>query len=137
MSTIHDLNTRNFLRNLAKQDNSYFVTPWAGVIVRNSDTNGQLIQHSTIQSYIKSKTAYWIYLKLKIFRDEEGIYGAFICPTCQSMSTVMMMSMDQRRGDIENTLCILWQQHSTQIGEKFGVYPILMMRYFLINFSPD
>ena len=106
MSTIHDLNTRKFLRNLAKQDNSYFVTPWAGVILRNSDIDGHLIEHTTIQSYIKSKTQYWIYLKLKIFRDEEGIYGAFICPTCQSMSTVMMMSMDQRRGDIENTLCL-------------------------------
>ena len=106
MATIHDLNTRNFLRNLAKHDNTYFVTPWAGVILRNSDANGILIQHITIQSYVKSKTPFWIYLKLKIFRDEQGIYGAFICPTCQSMSSVLMMSMDQRRGDIENLLCL-------------------------------
>ena len=65
MSTIHDLNTRNFLRNLAKQDNSYFVTPWAGVILRNSDINGHLIEHTTIQSYIKSKTPYWILVLLE------------------------------------------------------------------------
>ena len=77
MSTIHDLNTRNFLRNLAKQDNSYFVTPWAGVILRNSDIDGHLIEHTTIQSYIKLKTPYWIYLKLKdnetnIFTHQSG-----------------------------------------------------------------
>ena len=106
MSSAHDLNTRNFLRNLAKEQNTYFITPWAGVIVRNCDASGGFITHKTAQLFIQSKTPVWIFLKVKLFRDEDGIYGAFICPTCESMSSVLMMTMDQRRGDIESLLCL-------------------------------
>ena len=106
MSSAHDLNTRNFLRNLAKEQNTYFITPWAGVIVRNCDASGGFITQKTAQLFIQSKTPVWIFLKVKLFRDEDGIYGAFICPTCESMSSVLMMTMDQRRGDIESLLCL-------------------------------
>ena len=106
MSSAHDINTRNFLRNLAKEQNTYFITPWAGVIVRNCDASGSLITHKTAQLFIQSKTPVWIFLKVKLFRDEVGIYGAFICPSCESMSAVPMMTMDQRRGDIENLVCL-------------------------------
>ena len=87
MSTINDLNTRNVLRNLAKHEETYFITPWAGVVLRNCDTNGNFIKHQTAQSFIQSKTQVWIYLKLKLFRDEECIYGVFVCPSCECMSS--------------------------------------------------
>ena len=131
MAHIHDLNTRNFLRNLAKYENTYFVTPWAGVIVRNCDSSGNLIQHNTTQSYIRSKTPFWIYLNVKIFRDEEGVYGAFVCPTCQSMASLPMMTMDQRRRDIENLLCLhsVVAAHRTDWREIWGL-PVIAPEIF-------
>ena len=106
MAQIRDLNTRNFLRNLSKYENTYFVTPWAGVVVRNCDTSGNLIQHSTTQSYIRSKILFWIFLNVKLFRDEEGIYDAYVCHTCQSKTALPMMTMDQQQTDIETLLCL-------------------------------
>ena len=50
-----DLETRNFLRNIAKYEQSFFLTPWAGVIVRNCDASEDFIMHSTTQSYIHTK----------------------------------------------------------------------------------
>ena len=116
MADIHDINTRNFLRNLAISGESFFLTPWAGVIIRNCDMNGSLILHSTIQTYVQSKIPFWLYLPLKLFRDDQGIYGAFICPTCKSMSTLPMMTMDQQRDDIEQLLCL----HSVAAAKRTG-----------------
>ena len=123
MAHIRDLNTRNFLRNLSKHENTYFVTPWAGVVVRNCDSSGNLIQHSTAQSYIRSKIPLWIFLKVKLFRDEDGIYGAYVCHSCQPMTTVPMMTMDQRRTDIENLLCLhsIAAAHKTDWREIWGL----------------
>lgn len=111
-----DLETRNFLRNIAKYEQSFFLTPWAGVIVRNCDASGDFIMHSTTQSYIHTKIPFWLYLSLKMFRDNQGTYGAFICPTCQSMSAVPMMTLDQRREDIEPLLCL----HSRAVADRVG-----------------
>lgn len=116
MSSALDLNTRHYLRNLAKCDNSFFLTPWGGVILRNSDEDGDLVQHSTTQSFIQSKLPFWIYLILKIFRDDQGIFGTFLCPNCQSMSSLSMMTMDQSRGAIEQLLCL----HSVAAAERTG-----------------
>ena len=117
MSTIHDLNTRNFLRNLSTCDNSFFLTPWAGVILRNCDASGELIEHSTTQSYIQSKVSFWLFLSLKLFKANQGsIFGAFICPACESMSSVSTMTMDQSREDIESLLCL----HSVAAAQRTG-----------------
>ena len=116
MANIRDLNTRNFLRNLSTCDKSYFLTPWAGVIMRNCDATGNFIHHNTTQSYIQSKVPFWLYVSLKLFRDDQGLYGAFICPSCKSMSSMSMMNMDQRREDIENLLCL----HSVAAADRTG-----------------
>ena len=139
MARLHDLSTRNFLRNLATTEDSLFVTPWAGVIVRNSDSNGNLIEHNTINSYIESKIPVWLYLKLKIFKDEHELYGAFVCPTCESMTSVLMMTMDQRRADIENILChhSVAVEHQTDWRDVWGEPDDIDIGTLSHNFLPN
>ena len=137
MAQICDLNTRNFLRNLSKYENTYFVTPWAGVVVHNCDSSGNLIQHSTTHSYIRSKIPFWIFLKVKLFRDDEGIKGAYVCHTCQSMTALPMMTMDQRRTDIENLLCLhsIAAAHKTDGREMWGL-PVITPETLSHQFQP-
>ena len=75
-----------------------------------------MIHYCTTQSYIQSKIPLWLFLSLKLFRDDQGIYGAFVCSTCPSMSSVAMLTLDQRREDIENILCL----HSVAAAELTG-----------------
>ena len=116
MANIRDLNTRNYLRNLSQCEKAFFITPWAGVIIKNCDISGNMIHYCTTQSYIQSKIPLWLFLSLKLFRDDQGIYGAFVCSTCPSMSSVAMLTLDQRREDIENILCL----HSVAAAELTG-----------------
>ena len=116
MANIRDLNTRNYLRNLSQCEKAFFITPWAGVIIKNCDISGNMIHYCTTQSYIQSKIPLWLFLSLKLFRDDLGIYGAFVCSTCPSMSSVAMLTLDQRREDIENILCL----HSVAAAELTG-----------------
>ena len=138
MARINDICTRNLLRNLASDEQTYFVVPWAAVVMRNSDEHGNLLTYRTNKEFLQLKTPYWIVLNLKLFQDEHGLYGNFVCSYCQCMFSVNMMTLDQRRENIDNLLCLhsVVATQKTDWREKWGE-PVIPQGVLSFKFTPN
>jgi hypothetical protein len=60
----------NFKRNIsASRDKNFFVLPWSGVILKNSDDLGELLEFKSAKAYKDQRASLWILLRLHFFRD--------------------------------------------------------------------
>ena len=62
-----------------------FKCPWGGIIMRNSDDEGELLEFNILKDYKKQLRRYWLYLRLTVFRQCDGLFGVFSCDGCQIM----------------------------------------------------
>ena len=60
----------NYKRNLlSKKEDIFYVLPWASVILKNCDEQGELLVFKTKKHYKDQTKSLWLQLKLHFFRD--------------------------------------------------------------------
>ena len=90
----------------------FFITPWAGVVIRNCESSGKILNFVSMQEYQKFKEdkrkSFWLYLPLKIFMSgpTDTLIGVFVCPECASMNMFNELLFHQNHSDIRNRLCL-------------------------------
>ena len=91
----------------------FFSSPWGGCVLKNCDDSGELLEFSTMSDYEKfmknSRKRQWIYLKLKVFRVNGvgmRLFGVFVCPECECMSSLAGLEASQAPEDIKQKLCL-------------------------------
>ena len=65
----------------------------------------ELIDFKSKQHYKNVGKKLWLYLRLKVFRQNREIYGVFCCDQCEMMEGVMKLKLDSRREDVNQLLC--------------------------------
>ena len=87
-------------------EKNFFVLPWASVVVKNCNEDGELLQFKTMKSYRDQGQSFWVLLKLSIFRDNLGLFHVLACFNCESMKGVGAFCLDQDRDAVEQLKCI-------------------------------
>ena len=107
----------NYKRNLtATRDLNFFLLPWAYVVLKNCDEEGELLAFKNKKIYKEQKKSFWLMLKLHLFRDnlsnfylyfyrlivffllfKVGVFSLFSFPECESMQD---FSLAQPREDM-------------------------------------
>ena len=60
----------NYKRNLiATKSKNYFVLPWACVLIKNCETDGEFLTFQTVKFFKDQKKSLWLLMKLHLFRD--------------------------------------------------------------------
>ena len=97
----------NYRRNLVVgKEKNFFVFPWANVLIKNCNTDGEFLSFATIKDYKAQLQCLWLPLKLHFFRDNLGLYTVIVCPECDSMKSIGDFCLDQPRNDIEQLRCM-------------------------------
>ena len=103
----------NYLSQLSDQSAfHYFCSPWGGIVLRDCNEVGDIMEFNSVAHYNESKkkshiSRMWVYLRLKIFSHAQNDpYGVFICPHCPSMSGVGGLVREQLPESIESVLCM-------------------------------
>lgn len=111
----------NYLRNVSKKNaNSYFKLPWGGAVVKNCDSEGELLHFKTVEEYKNCGRNMWILLKLAIFRDANGeAFCEYICTNCISMLGMESLKIDQNKIHIEERRCHHSKVARRKIGDDF------------------
>ena len=130
-----------YYQQVSEDPNELFVTPWGGVLVKNHDVDGNLLEFQNIDdfelSFRRTRKHLWLFLKLKIFIDNGRVYGFFICPECPSMSGLEQLKSPQNPESIKQKLCThsrtvtikiqdwrrYWTVSTSQPREFLGVIP--------------
>ena len=64
------LKIRQYMKNLAKtKEDSIFLTPWASIVGRNCDDEGELLKFKSIAQYRNYNRPLWIHLQLILFSE--------------------------------------------------------------------
>ena len=64
------LKIRQYMKNLAKtKEDSIFLTPWASIVGRNCDDEGELLKFKSIAQYRNDNKPLWIHLQLILFSE--------------------------------------------------------------------
>ena len=91
-------------------DSELLVTPWGGLLLKNHDLDGNLLEFHNIDEFDlyfkKTRKHLWLFLKLKIFIDNGNIYGFFVCPECPIMAGVEQLKSTQNPESIKEKLCV-------------------------------
>ena len=96
----------NYRRNLSVSlEKNFFVLPWASVVVKNCNEDGELLQFKTMKSYRDQGQSFWVLLKLSIFHDNLGLFPVLACFNCESMKGVGDFCLDQDRDVVEQLKC--------------------------------
>ena len=67
------LQFQTYSRNLAKTDEkNMFLLPWGGLVLRNCDELGDLLNFQSVAHYRESSQPLWLMLSLVIFRENVG-----------------------------------------------------------------
>ena len=68
------LQFQTYTRNLAKtKEENMFLLPWGGLVLRNCDGLGDLLQFQSVAHYRDSNQPLWLILSLVIFRENVSI----------------------------------------------------------------
>ena len=94
-----------YFRNITHRENTWFTVPW-GLVLRNCLNDGELLEHMTIKEYRTINRPLWLFLKLRVFSDSEGVFPVLVCPQCPEMISVFTISTRQERVLVERTQCI-------------------------------
>ena len=74
-------------------------------MMRNSDSDGNLLNFETKAQYKSSGLNLWLYLKLKIFRYDGAIHGVFCCDSCDLMKGVEKLKLSTSLAEIRPLQC--------------------------------
>ena len=116
-----ELNRRqivNYIRNLSRKgQRDFYSIPWGGAILRNCNTEGELLEFETVHEYEHGGKDLWIHLNIAIFRDQYNeAFCEYICTKCPSMVGMNTLQISQNRELIESRRC----HHSKAAGRKIG-----------------
>ena len=100
----------NYLQQISEGSN-FFTSPWGGCLLRNCDEFGDLLEFNSISAYEtykkEQRTSLWLYMKLKIFQipNRFDIFAIFLCPQCESMTSMDGLQANQNPEDIKAKMC--------------------------------
>ena len=94
-----------YFRKITHRENTWFTVPW-GLVLRNCLNDGELLENMTIKEYRTINRPLWLFLKLRVFSDSEGVFPVLVCPQCPEMISVFTVSTRQERVLVEKTQCI-------------------------------
>ena len=64
------LQLKQFRKNLSKsKEENIFLLPWGGIVLRNCDVLGDLLQFKSVAHYREENTPLWLILSLVLFRE--------------------------------------------------------------------
>ena len=111
-----------------EKDKFIFKVPWGGAIVRNSSTNGKLLQFRTVKEYEvykkENNKTLWLLLPLKVFRHSNTLFGVYCCPECETMAGTDQLSIDQDPRQILSRLCVHSKVCSTILDDWRDIWDI-------------
>ena len=103
----------NYLRQVSENsDMNLFMSPWGGVLLKNCDAEGNLLEFNSISEYEKvlregKISNMWLYLPLKVFSySNMQLFGIFVCPECPVMSSIEGLEPSQDQETIKSHLCM-------------------------------
>ena len=101
--------------------------------MKNCSDLGDILQFKNISDYEKyikdNRRIMWIYLRLKVFRVPGfgmKLFGVFICPQCELMSSLDALEVSQSPEDIRMKLCMHSLVASMMIGNWREFWEISM-----------
>ena len=62
------LHLKQYRKKLSKEEN-VFLLPWGGVVLRNCDDLGDLLQFKSVAQYREHENPLWLILSLVLFRE--------------------------------------------------------------------
>ena len=108
-----------------------FKVPWGGAIIRNCFPTGQLFKVRTVKEYeVKKKEInrqLWLFLPLKVFRNQTTLYGVYCCPQCETMAGTDQLSIDQDPIEIASRVCEHSKACSTILDDWRTVWDITIL----------
>ena len=113
---------RNYKRQLLKKrEKNFFFSQWGGVILRNSDKSGNLLEFKTGLDFKNHNTSLWIHLPLLIFRDSHSgnFFPIWTCEECSCMKGLSSLIMTQVRADLKTQRCVHSRMASSIVGENW------------------
>ena len=101
---------------------SFFLSPWGGLIVRNCEEDGKLLEFRNIAEFEtfrkEERRSMWLYLKLKVFQfNASELFGIFVCPECASMAGMDELQVKQHPLDIIQRLCMHSRVSTMKLGD--------------------
>ena len=104
---LNGMQTKFYHRHVANRriEKNYFVTPWAGIILRHSDKRGDLIQFKTIKNFDSQKDAQYVHLQLLVFRQQGRLFPVFQCHHCPIMKSCNSLSIDNTLESLRPLMC--------------------------------
>ena len=121
-----------------------FKVPWGGAILRNCFSTGQLFKIRAVKEYeVKKKEInrqLWLFLPLKVFRNQDTLYGVYCCPQCETMAGTDQLSIDQDPIQIASRVCEHSKVCSTILDDWRTVWDITILpedRIVQINCNED
>ena len=112
----HDQVSLTYFQNINDNlQNNFHKTPWAGILLRNSDQWGTLLEFSNINEYEtfrkETKQEFWLNLQIKLFNcdvteNSRDVFAIFLCPECPTMKAVKEYSFYQEFEVLESKLCV-------------------------------
>ena len=95
-----------------------FVAPWGGCILKNCNETGEILDFKTIKEYEEyfknTKRQFWLYLPMKVFRNDSELFAVFCCPECESMAGMLGLQIQQSPSLIGPKLC-----HHSRVASSF------------------
>lgn len=89
-----------------------FKSPWGQIVMKNCNTDGKLLEFSTIKSYKESRKQLWLMLQLKVFRYRDFAFPIFCCSECKEMKMIENLGLYADPCEISSFQCI----HSKAAG---------------------
>ena len=115
----------NYVRNLNIPERNVYSLDWGAVAIRDCDNNGDLLKFKNVKSFKEYGKTMWITLKLARFREDNQIYGEYICPECPSMKAMLSMCVNVNKQEIQNHLCLHSRAAKLLLGDWKEQWPTL------------
>ena len=97
----------NYERKLfGEEEPNSFILPWGYILLRNVNSNGDLLLYRDIKEFRKSKVPVWVLCKVLIFRSEQNFFPVYACDLCDKMKHLETLTIDQDEGILNRSKCI-------------------------------
>ena len=99
---------QHYERLLSTKEKNIFILPKGHVVLRGITDLGHLVKYTSDAEYKKKgKKQLWITLKLKIFRNKNGVfYDLYKCNLCEKMTSVDQLALNNDKSDVAKYKCL-------------------------------
>ena len=132
------LQFKNYTKNLSKpNEESKFLLPWGGILLRNCDDLGDLLSFKSVAQYRDQEKPLWLVLSLVLFRDnvwhfqlifcvkhfflQGELFQIYSCNCCSVMEIVSGMRLDQRKEELPGVFTQKLEILSSHLGMNTGL----------------